>query len=112
MTDRAAASSAHRLPGLLYIGFGVWAAAIALAPGWPLKAALAAPALLIPLVWWVVARPSCWIALFLGAALLLPPLPIPIGDSGPHPAMLFAAIGLFAGFVRMREWRWSAAAPG
>src|SRR4051794_30964757 len=71
--------------------FAIWAAAIAVAPGIPLKAALAAPALLAPLLFWTFQNPARWLALFLGAALLLPPLPIPLGDSGPHPAMLFAA---------------------
>jgi O-antigen ligase len=99
-------------PGPLYCAaFGIWAAAIALAPTWPWKAALAAPAALVPMLWWTLARPSRWVALFLGAALLLPPLPIPIGDSGPHPAILFAALGLFAGLFRLREWRWAGAGP-
>ena len=44
-------------------------------------------------------------ALFFGAALLLPPLPIAIGDSGPHPRLLFAALGLFAGVLWLRDWR-------
>ena len=52
-----------------------------------------------------------WIALFLATALLLPPLPIPIGDSGPHPSLLFAAIGLFAGLLHAREWRWTGQSP-
>jgi hypothetical protein len=77
--------------------FGVWAAAIALTPSLAGKAVLAAPAAAIPLVWWTVARPGRWIALFLATALLLPPLPIAIGDSGPHVCLLFAALGLFAG---------------
>jgi hypothetical protein len=33
------------------IGLGVWAAAIALAPGLPAKALLAAPAALVPFFW-------------------------------------------------------------
>src|SRR5689334_18631313 len=92
------------LPAVL---FGIWAAAIALAPRWTGKAILAAPAILFPLLVWTLATPSRWIALFLATALLLPPLPIPIGDSGPHPSLLFAAIGLFAGFLHSREWRWT-----
>ena len=39
------------------------------------------------------------------AALLLPALPIPIGDSGPHPSLLFAALGLLAGVLWLAEWR-------
>jgi hypothetical protein len=85
--------------------FGVWAAAIALAPGLPLKAALAAPAMIAPALWWTVQSPTRWLALFFGAALLLPPLPIPLGDSGPHPALLFAAMGLLAGLLWLAEWQ-------
>jgi hypothetical protein len=87
------------------LAFGGWAAAIALAPGAPAKALLAAPALILPLAWWTVQEPARWLALFFAAALLLPPLPIPLGDSGPHPCLLFAALGLFAGLLWMRDWR-------
>ena len=88
---------------------GAWAAAIAVAPGLGAKAVLAAPAALVPFAWWTLGRPSRWLAAFLGAALLLPPLPIAIGNSGPHPALLLAAWGVFCGLVWLREWRfrWS-----
>src|SRR5581483_6479480 len=36
---------------------------------------------------------------------LLPPLPIAIGDSGPHPSLLFAALGPLVGALRAGEWR-------
>src|ERR1035438_10004378 len=85
--------------------FGAWAAAIAVTRSLPLKAALAAPALMAPVLWWTLQNPARWLALFLGAALLLPPLPIPIGDSGPHPALLFAALGLLAGVLWLADWR-------
>src|SRR4051794_41696305 len=84
---------------------GLWAAAIALAPGAPLKAVLAAPAALLPISWWTVARPGRWVALFLATALLLPPLPIAIGDSGPHICLLFAGLGLLAGVLWGGEWQ-------
>jgi hypothetical protein len=84
--------------------FGVWAAAIAVAPGVETKALLAAPAAVIPLVWWTVMRPGRWIAFFLATALLLPPLPIAIGDSGPHICLLFAALGVLAGALWAGEW--------
>src|SRR5258708_4454856 len=84
--------------------FGVWAAAMALARGPPLKAMLAVPAVIAPLLWWTLQGPARWLALVFGAAMLLPPLPIPLGDSGPHPSMLFAAIGLFAGLLWLTEW--------
>ena len=81
------------------LGLGVWGAAIAFRP------LLAAPAAAAPLLWWTMRRPLRWLALFLGTALLLPPLPIPIGDSGPHPSMIFAALGLLAGGLWLAEWR-------
>src|SRR3954454_1029270 len=92
--------------------FGLWAAAIAVAPTLTVKAALAAPALLIPIAWWTLLRPGRWAALFLATALLLPPLPIAIGDSGPHICLLFAALGLFAVLVWGQEWRIDLAGPG
>jgi hypothetical protein len=85
--------------------FGVWAAAIAVVPSLAAKAMLAAPAALVPLAWWTVHKPGRWLAAFFAVALLLPPLPIPIGDSGPHPCLIFAALGLFAGMVWLGDWR-------
>src|ERR1017187_10233308 len=85
--------------------FGMWAAAIALAPGLAWKALLAAPAVIAPLLWWTLRSPSRWLALFFAAALLLPPLPIPLGDSGPHLAMPLAALGLLAGVLWLAEWQ-------
>ncbi|MGH9673390.1 MAG: hypothetical protein ACRD44_09425, partial [Bryobacteraceae bacterium] len=84
---------------------GLWAAAVALAPGWAPRIALAAPALAIPFCRAALARPSRWVTLFLLAALLLPPLPIALGDSGPHVALAIAALGLVAGLWRAGEWR-------
>jgi len=69
------------------------------------KAVLAAPAALLPLAWWTVHKPGRWLLAFFAAALLLPPLPIPIGDSGPHPCLILAALGLFAGMLWLGEWR-------
>lgn len=85
--------------------FGAWAAAIAVAPGIAVKLVLASPAVLLPLTWWTLNQPARWIAAFFLTALLLPPLPIPIGDSGPHPSLLFAAIGLFGGVLWIGQWR-------
>ena len=84
---------------------GCWAAAIALAPSLTMKAVLAAPALAIPLSWWTFLKPGRWLLLLFATALLLPPLPIPLGDSGPHPSMALAALGLWVGLARLGDWR-------
>ncbi|HXK04326.1 MAG TPA: O-antigen ligase family protein [Verrucomicrobiae bacterium] len=82
------------------LAFGAWAAAIAFQP------LLALPVAAVLLVWWTLRTSTRWLGLFLAAALLLPPLPIPIGDSGPHPSLIFAALGPFAGILWMSEWRY------
>jgi hypothetical protein len=101
MTSASQSRPSWWLPAL----FAVWAAAIALAPTLPAKATLLAPAILLPLLWWSLQNPARWLTLFFVSALLLPPLPIPLGDSGPHPSMLFAALGLFAGLLWLTEWQ-------
>src|ERR1051325_3898296 len=98
--------SAERTPQIRFaIPLSLWAAAIAIAPSFAARAILVSPALLLTLSFWTLAKPGRWITLFLASALLLPPLPIPIGDSGPHPCLLFAGLGLLAGVVRLGEWR-------
>ncbi|MGH9720427.1 MAG: O-antigen ligase family protein, partial [Bryobacteraceae bacterium] len=57
------------------------------------------------LLWWFLAQPSRWVALLFCSALLLPPLPIALGDSGPHPALVAAALGIFAGLLQFGAWR-------
>jgi O-antigen ligase len=84
---------------------GLYAAAIAWVPEWPAKAILALPLLALPLLWWMLRESGAWLTLFFFAALLLPPLPIALGDSGPHVAILFALAGLFVGMLRLPEWR-------
>lgn len=90
---------------IMAVVLGVYAAAIALAPTPAIALTLAAPLVVIPLLWWTLLAPAHWLGLFFFAVLLLPPLPIPLGDAGPHPALAVAALGLFIGLVRMREWR-------
>jgi O-antigen ligase len=90
---------------LLPLAIGLWSAAIAAAPGATLKALLLAPAILAGVVWWTILRPQRWLILFFVCLLLTPPLPIPLGDSGVHTAPLFAALGLLAGALRMKQWR-------
>ena len=86
------------------LSLGAWAAAIATAPSLEVKLLLIAPALIVAVLWWSLQSPVRWLALFFGAALLLPPLPIAIGDSGPHLSLLFAGLGLLAGVLWRAEW--------
>ncbi len=58
----------------------------------------------VALAWWLLTGACRWVAVFLASALLLPPLPLPWGDAGPHPAMLVAALGLLVGLARLRAW--------
>src|ERR1022692_694824 len=51
------------------------------------------------------ATPARWLTVFLAVALLTPPLPIPIGDSGPHLCLVIASLGLFAGLLWLPAWR-------
>ena len=101
-----ASLGAHgRREALIGVALGVYATLIALAPGAGVKAILCVPLVAAPLVWYLLRTPRAWLAMFFGAALLLPPLPIRLGDSGPHIALLFALAGLFIGLLRMAEWR-------
>jgi O-antigen ligase len=93
------------------VPIGLWAAAIAVAPSLTAKALLAAPAVLVPLTWWTLHKPARWVALFFAAAWLLPPLPIRMGDSGPHVCLFFAALGLFSGLLWLPRWRIAPSAP-
>ena len=87
---------------------GLYAAAVALSPGWGSKAILCVPLILIPTAWSILRTPNRWLTLFFLCALLAPPLPIALGDSGPHIAVLFAAPGLLVGLLRLEEWRFRA----
>jgi O-antigen ligase len=59
----------------------------------------------LPVVAWMVSNPVAWLALFLGAALLLPPLPASFGNSGAHPALLLAVFGVYSALVFAHRWR-------
>jgi O-antigen ligase len=84
---------------------GTYAAAIALAPRPAVALALAAPLVAVPLAYWGIRKRNRWLTLFFAAALLLPPLPLGLGDSGPHPALVFAILGLIVGVFSLHEWR-------
>src|SRR6266571_8324652 len=83
---------------------GLYAAVVALVPSLPAKAVLCAPCVVIPFAWWILGGPNRWLKLFLLSALLLPPLPVAIGNSGPHVALLFASAGIFVGLLRASQF--------
>lgn len=57
------------------------------------------------LIWYAFARPKQWPLLFCAAAILLPPVPFPIGDTGAHPSILIAGAGLLGGIASLHRWR-------
>ena len=89
------------VPALL----GIYAAAIALAPSRSIAVALAAPLAAVPLLYFLLLKRDRWLPLFFAAALLLPPLPLGLGDSGPHPAVVLVLFGLLAGLLSPGGWR-------
>ena len=46
-----------------------------------------------------------WLLWFLVAALVLPPVPFAFGDSGAHPSLAIAAVGVGVAALRFDEWR-------
>lgn len=103
MNDSRVAADARRL--LLPAALGIYAAAVALAPKPGAALVLAAPLVALPLCYWAMLTAHRWLALFFAAALLLPPLPISAGNSGPHPAVVFVLLGMLAGVWRLGDWR-------
>ena len=83
---------------------GGYAAAIALAPKPAVGLALAAPLVALPLAYWAILRRERWLMAFFAAALLLPPLPFGLGNSGPHPSLIFAIPGVLAGLLGWGAW--------
>jgi len=104
LASKAAAGWRYRKPWLS-LGFGVWGAAIAVAPTAAGRAVLAAPAVVLPAAWWILGRPARWLAVFFAAALLLPPLSAPMGNTGAHPSLVVVAAGLLAGLLWLPDWR-------
>jgi O-antigen ligase len=100
-----AAYQQSRNQAIAGLSLGACAAAIALAPDLLTKALLCAPFVAIPIFWRLLRTPTAWLTLFFACALLTPPLPIPLGDTGPHIAIAVAAVGLFIGSLRLSEWR-------
>jgi O-antigen ligase len=92
-------------PGWVPVLLGMWAAAFGVAPSPEYKLLVIAPPLTGALAWWTILTPERWLALFFFCSLLLPPLPLPFGNSGVHVAPLIALLGLGAGVLRATEWR-------
>jgi hypothetical protein len=100
--DRAPQLPPHYwIAGLL----GAYACLIAASPNALTAAAWSVPLVAIPLVLWTVQTASRWLWCFFFAALLLPPLPFALGDSGPHVGVALAGLGLLCGVLRLPEWR-------
>ncbi len=72
---------------------------------WEYAGAFALAMCAAPVLWYAFAAEQGWIRVFFAAALLLPPLPVPWGDSGPHPAAVVAVAGVLAALVRAGTWR-------
>ncbi len=100
-------SRARELPCNFWVAavLGAYACAVAASPNPLLAAAWSVPLVVIPAVLWILQSPSRWLWCFFFAALLLPPLPFALGNSGPHEGVALAGIGLLAGALRLREWR-------
>ncbi len=90
------------IPAILLLG--VAAALLGLRADLRLAAVMGLPLLLFG-AWWILAAPHRWWISFAAASLLLPPLPLEAGNTGPHVAVAIAAIGVWAGLVRFAEWR-------
>ncbi|MGA3023376.1 MAG: O-antigen ligase family protein [Bryobacteraceae bacterium] len=85
------------------IAIALTAASVAVMP--PLPRVCAVGVLVsLPIMAWMVSSSVAWIGLFLGAVLLLPPLPAAVGNSGAHPALLLAAFGVYAAFLFGHRW--------
>ncbi|MFL6414841.1 MAG: O-antigen ligase family protein [Bryobacteraceae bacterium] len=57
-------------------------------------------------------RSDRWLGIFLCALIALPPLPIHLGDSGPHPALLVLCLGLLSTAIHIRRRLYTAEGLG
>jgi O-antigen ligase len=86
------------------VGLLAGAAALLPANAWWIAAGIAVVCA-VPVAWHWISGSSAWLAPFLSALVLLPPVPFFAGTAGAHASVLIAAIGLAAGLTRAREWR-------
>jgi hypothetical protein len=85
------------------IAIALTAATVAVLPPMPRLCAVGLLAAL-PVLGWMISSSVAWLGLFLGAVLVLPPLPVSLGNSGAHPALLLAAFGVYAAFLFGHRW--------
>jgi O-antigen ligase len=98
---------AQELPHNYWIAglLGAYACVIASSRSPVVAVAWSAPLVAIPALVWILQGSSRWLWCFFFAALLLPPLPFALGNSGPHLAVALAGLGLGCGVVRLGQWR-------
>ncbi len=99
-------AGARQLPQNYWIAglLGAYAVAMAAMPNPAMALAWSAPALAIPAAFWILRGADRWLWCFFFTALVAPPLPFALGNSGPHVALIFAAFGLMAGALGIRTW--------
>ena len=78
------------------LGFGSFAGVLSVLPV-QMKLIAAVALVTGAVLWWLLRTPERWIAAVLVSALVLPPLPVELGNSGPHICLLAALAGLLAG---------------
>jgi O-antigen ligase len=86
------------------LSLGIYAAAAAIVPNRFATLSMLLAPVAVFVGWWTIQTPARWLVLFLSACILLPPLNLPLGNAGPHPALIAAALGIFVGALRLREW--------
>ena len=103
--------AARRQPGPPWtLGLGAAAGVAACSPlvGAPIAAVVLCAA---PLLWYALAVENGWLRGFFVSALLLPPVAVAWGDSGPHPAAAFAIAGAVGILFRGIAWERAATLP-
>jgi hypothetical protein len=84
---------------------GLLAAEFALIPGTKGRIVAGAAMVLLALLCWALLDFGRWLTLFFVSSILLPPLPVSIGNSGPHLSLLFAGMGFLLGATHFYQWK-------